>query len=771
MLAPASFRQKNKKEWKMRSFNRTTRLVGILLASSLLFACDGSTGPAGPVGPSGDDGAPGAPGPSGPPGPSTGTAVPYDSADRINVEIKSVAIPAGGGAPTVTLRLSNDLDFGLKDLPTNTVSFTLAQLSPGANGGSSEWQSYVTNGRTDPPDVQASTESASAGAFTDNGDGTYTYTFAQNLTDYPAGPTFDATKTHRLGVEIRTNRVLPVNIPANNAPYDFVPAGGSPTFTRLIVNNATCNACHDNLELHGEARFDVEYCVTCHNPYSIDPDTAAEEWGGTVDMKQMIHKIHAGVNLTYGYEIIGFGGRPHDYSDVVFPQDLRNCQTCHQDSDPTVPQAGNWKEVQNRSSCGSCHDRIDWDGSKNDPELLHPFDIVFVDDSNCVVCHGSDTTAFDGAYRVAEAHRQPNVEAQAQFEFEIVAILDTAIGDNPVVDYRVNNPVTGVPWNLLEDEEWTNCGPARLAVGIAWDTADYHNNGTGVTPGLGISITANACFGALPEDRGDGIFRVTSPTPVPANAGGSLAVTIDGHPGVDIDGSIERIAVPNAVKYAKIGEGTATPRRNVVSIEKCDDCHNQLSMHGNNRTDSIEVCVTCHAPNATDINRRLEPCITDLGTADDSTIDMKVMIHALHAADFTKEPYEACGFRFPSGGTAHTFDFVYPGKLNNCEGCHVENGFYPVDPTAVLGTTVDANDPADVTDDVVVSPNTAVCSSCHVSDLAANHMMQNGGDFNATKDADSNLVSSGSETCQLCHGPGASADTAVMHGVGDFQFN
>jgi len=150
---------------------------------------------------------------------------------------------------------------------------------------------------------------------------------------------------------------------------------------------------------------------------------------------------------------------------------------------------------------------------------------------------------------------------------------------------------------------------------------------------------------------------------------------------------------------------------------------------------------------------------------------MKVMIHALHAADYTKEPYEACGFRFPSGGTAHTFDFVYPGKLNNCEGCHVEDGFYPVDPAEVLGTTVDANDPAIPTDDVVVSPNSAVCSSCHVSSLAANHMMQNGGDFNATKDADSNLVSSGVETCQLCHGPGASADTGEMHGVGEFQFN
>ena len=49
----------------------------------------------------------------------------------------------------------------------------------------------------------------------------------------------------------------------------------------------------------------------------------------------------------------------------------------------------------------------------------------------------------------------------------------------------------------------------------------------------------------------------------------------------------------------------------------------------------------------------------------------------------------------------------------------MEDTFYPVDPGAVLGTTVDAG--ADIIspiDDIVVSPNTAVCSTCHVSDLA-----------------------------------------------------
>ena len=737
----------------------TWNLAALLLSSALLFACSGDTGPAGPAG---GQGTAGPPGPSGPPGPPGSAAVPVESAEKINVSIQSVMVPAGGGAPTVELRLSDDLGFGLSGLPANAMSFTLAQLSPGQNGGSSEWQSYLTRSSGGIPNAQATTESASAGSYADNGDGTYTYTFAQALTAYAGGPAFDAAKTHRLGVEIRTNRYLAENIPANNAPYDFVPAGGAPVETRLIVNNDACNACHDNLEFHGEARFDVEYCVTCHNPYSIDGDTASEPWGGSVDMKVMIHKIHYGVNLANGYRVVGFGGTTHDYSNIVFTQDVRNCQTCHQESNAAVPQASNWRTVQNRASCGTCHDDINWAAGG------HPGGLAFTDDTLCAGCH-NETSGLT-AVHVPVAHRQPNREASERFQFNIVSVTNTGIGESPVVQYSVTDPTNGdAPYDLLNDPEWTACagGASRLAVGIAWDTKDYHNNDSGNSPGLGLSLNAIGCSGGSPTAVGGGVFSVTSPLAVPATAGGSLAVTIDGHPAVDIDGSLQRIAVTNTVAYAPITDATAMPRRNAVAIDKCDDCHSQLSMHGNNRTDNIEVCVTCHAPNVTDVNRRGGQCEIDLGL-DDTSVDMKYMIHAMHASGAIGVPYEVCGF----GNSTHVYEFAYPGKLNNCEGCHLPGGYYPVDPGAVLGTTVDSGaDRTTPTDDVVVSPNTAVCSSCHTSDLAANHMVQNGGDFNATKSADSSLISSGAETCGLCHGEGRSADVAIVHGVGTFESN
>ena len=281
------------------------------------------------------------------------------------------------------------------------------------------------------------------------------------------------------------------------------------------------------------------------------------------------------------------------------------------------------------------------------------------------------------------------------------------------------------------------------------------------------------CFGNQPaQDLGGGVYRVTSPIPIPATASGTVAVTIDGHPAVEVDSVVERVPVTNVIEYVDLAGGDADERRVVVDIAKCDDCHKQLSLHGNNRTDNPQVCVTCHNPNATDARQRGvagTDCAVKLGD-DDSPVDMKYMIHAIHASGEVGVPYEACGF----GNSSHVYDFKYPGHLNNCEGCHVkdEDTFYPVAAGTILGTTIDVGaDPADPSDDVAISPNTAVCSTCHVSDLARQHMLQQGGDFEAGKAADSSLISSGVETCALCHGPGGASDVKEVHGVDGFDFN
>jgi OmcA/MtrC family decaheme c-type cytochrome len=748
----------------MASFiNRSGRIASLILIGFFIAGCEGSDGAAGA------DGAAGPAGPPGPAGPSTGSGVPVDSAENINIAITSIAVPAGGGAPTLAITLTDDLNFGLVGLPAGDIRFTISQLTAGANGGSSEWQSYVTREDGGIPDVQATTERGSAGTFVDNNDGTYVYTFASALTGYPAGPVYDEAKTHRIGIEIRGQAPI-----SSNGIVTFVPAGGDPVTERRIVDNDTCNACHDRLEFHGGPRTDVDYCVTCHNPHSIDGDT-----GNTVDMKALIHNIHVGRD---GYIIIGHGGSVHDYSDVVWTQDIRNCQSCHEENDANTPQASNWRLVQNRASCGTCHYDDGIPDSGNDYAIedgVHPAGLVFTDDTQCVTCHGPDSTIGGGSLQVAEVHRIPEQEASDLFQYNVISIANSAVGQTPSVTFSVTNPQDNdSAYDLGTDPAWTACnGTSRLAVTLAWITDDYINTGTGNTPAQPVSMNPLTACGGTATDNGDGTFTVTSPVPVPAGIVGTLSAGIEGHPWVDIDGDgqagfSERIAVTNAIGYQGIDGANVVERRNAIAIEKCDDCHNQLSIHGNNRTDEPEVCVQCHNPNATDINRRNPPCSDDLGT-DDVPIDFKRMIHRIHASGATGVPYGVCGF----GNSTHVFDVAYPGHINNCEGCHEpteDNPFpyHPVEAGTILGTTISVGaDAASPTDDVVISPNSAVCSSCHVSDLAKLHMEQNGGNFAATKNPDGTLNPADVESCALCHGPGRSADVSEVHGVSDFQFN
>jgi OmcA/MtrC family decaheme c-type cytochrome len=694
------------------------------------------------------------------------------SADKIDVTINGVTVPAGGGAPTVSLTLTNDLGQGLRDLAASDIRFVIAQLTPGANGGSSAWQSYVTRSSAGIPNAQANTETATAGTYVDNGDGTYEYTFAQALTAYPGGPTFDASKTHRVGIEIRTSNSDGESIPANNAPFDFLPTGGAPTFERLIVDNDTCNACHDNLEFHGEARFDVQYCVQCHNPYSIDGDTIAEPWGGSIDMKVLVHKIHYGVNLANGYFVVGFGGSVHDYSDIVFPQDVRNCQTCHEESDQDTPQASNWRMVANRTACGTCHDDIQWANGG------HPGGLTFSDDTQCLDCHGPNATVNGGDVQIARAHEIPEKIAATAFEYQVVSVSNAAPGQMPTASVRVLNPTdpnyatdpASTAYDINDLAGPFQAGSAALRLDIAWNNQDLGN--LDPNDDLARSPTAGAPFPPITIDfksgavnDGSNTFSKAASDAIPTGISGSGTAILEGRPAVDINGSLTTLAVAaEGIPYA-ITDANAQDRRHVVDIDKCNDCHNNLSLHGNNRSGNTEVCSTCHNPNATDIQRRVagSQCDMELGL-DDESIDMKRMIHRIHAGNVG-----ICGYQ----NTAHSYvGIVYPGRLNNCEGCHLANTYYPVDPSQVLATTVDVGaDRSTLTDDVAISPNAAVCSSCHTDSLAAEHMKQNGGDFAAGKDDTGALISSGVETCQLCHGPGRANDVKEAHGVGEFLFN
>ncbi len=275
------------RSWDSHSPYAVGGAAGALL-SLLLAACSGSTGSAGPAGPAGP------PGPTGPTGSTGGTtALDITTATSITGTVTSVAI---SGPPVVKFHLADQNGAPLKGLPAADLGWVIAQLVPGQNGTSSQWNSYIYGTVTpsgcptgvpacdSSPQTQATVENAATGTLVDNGDGTYQYTFKKDITKDPK-VVYSATLTHRVAFEIRGLAQ------ANNAAYSFQPSSGATTgiFSREIVDTATCDTCHAMLSAHGGARVEVQYCVMCHNPGTIDPYS-----GNSLDMKVMVHKIHSG---------------------------------------------------------------------------------------------------------------------------------------------------------------------------------------------------------------------------------------------------------------------------------------------------------------------------------------------------------------------------------------------------------------------------------------------------------------------------------------------
>jgi OmcA/MtrC family decaheme c-type cytochrome len=717
------------------------------------------------------------------------------NAEQITALITGVTVPASG-QPVVQFGLADELDRPLSGLQASQVSFVVARLAPGVDGKSSEWRAYTRRtenpgpvGPGTEPVNQAATESGANGQFVDNGDGTYQYTFAKNITNDADIP-YDATLTHRVGFEIRGLA------PAMNPVYTFQPASGATEgiFLRDIVDNDTCEACHDQLAFHGGARFDTRYCAMCHSPTTFDAQS-----GNTVDLKVMIHRIHRGselpsvqpaslppgetdgeigLGLTYG--IYGFGAELHDFTHIVFPQDHRNCTTCHEETDADTPQASNYRLTVNSAACGACHDATTQTivgGVAQGPAPMpinfatgqgHSAANLAVQDQDCVTCHGPDATINNGNLRTVKVHEIPEKLAAEKFRFAVLAVANTAPGQNPTVTIQVTDPTNGDAPYDIKDPTGPFAG-AGLTVDVGWNTLDFNNRGSGSatapdagTPALPVRI--NFLDPAVVANA-DLSFTATSAIPIPPFMTGSGVAILEGRPRVDAngDGELDNLAVPASGLTFPITDASAVPRRHVVELARCNECHNVLSLHGSNRTDNTELCTTCHNPNNTDAARRAPPCSnlpTDptpgLGT-DDYPIDFKYMIHQIHSANA-----QVCGF----GNSIHDFtDLGFPGHLNNCAGCHAPDSYYPVDGAVIQATTFDANDRTTLEDDRAVSPNASACSACHTSSLARVHMEQNGGDFNAGKTEEGAIVSAGVESCAVCHGPGRVGDVKLMHGV------
>ncbi len=706
--------------------------------------------------------------------------------------ITSVTIPnaaGAGGNPTVVFNVKDSTGAAVSGL--KSFNFTIARLETGGAGGIASWKSIVnkdydltgtvsSGGTTEPSVAPASFPSAPVASCSPTSNaGEYSCVLANDLSqvktlnqDYGVVTVaYDHQSLIRIGLQtgapipgsaasVTTYKSPPWTSPPPaavtvqptppfDATFDFDPAASDTQTTpaadpRQLVRTENCNVCHHNLALHGGRRLSVAYCVTCHNPSSGDPV------GTTVDFKVMVHKLHMGKNLPSvlagGTYVIKSSFGDSDFSDVSFPQDVGNCLACHgaapvltgQTAIPAPLAGDSFKTKPTIATCTSCHDLTSFVDPPAAGFTLHMGGTnagVAYSDSDCARCHTST-----GSEHTAPIELFHAIPAAADFKYSIVSVTSAVPGQNPAVTVKVTNAAGTTAYKLnasggnTADAPWaqTATGNSRLGVDIGWSTTavtaagdtNYTNEGSGQKAGQPVSLDVlkNGVYNSA-----DGSYTVTSTVAIPANAVGVGMVALEGHPA---DGQGNRIAVKNATKTFAITGTATTARRAVVDVNKCNLCHQNLSLHGNNRTSSIETCVICHNANATDVSRRpTDGSATADGKAEES-VDFKKMIHGIHGASFSGAGPVIYGF----GGSVNDFSKAgYPGVLQNCEACH-NAGTYGVSFAFANGTTTSTSgDPLTPAGFLRTTKITATCAACHASAPDRSHIQGNGGAYGVTQ--------------------------------------
>ncbi|GMW02433.1 MAG: hypothetical protein AMXMBFR84_35690 [Candidatus Hydrogenedentota bacterium] len=645
----------------------------------------------------------------------------------MNVVILGVEFPADN-RPVVRFTAKDDKGNNVAKSELTDVRFILAYLTGTADGGPSRYMSYMT--RLDSGATQATYDSAALNGVTQNSDGSFSYRCNTAVT--VAGGNL----THQVGGQFRRQYAATGVEYKANAAISFRPDGQAVTEIRDVVATESCNKCHTRLSLHGDIRREVQLCILCHSPQSTDGQS-----GNSVDMAEMVHKIHQGADLPSviggtPYQIIGFGGAVHDYSEVVFPQDIRNCAVCH----TTSTKAGSADyHLENPSirGCGSCHDRT-WFGLPADmPTGYTLHSIPNVNNSQCKTCHQESFLS------IADSHLTEVQEFGPGLNIEITDLI-VIPGAQAADPSRVQIEFTATDKTNTPIATLNSTTMNSIAANIAWPATDYETNLRET-----VFSSTGSPTGTL-TNLGGGLYRYLFSATVPTNTGITYAIGMEARRNysVPLDGGgtttlRQGIADPSVLYFAIDGTTTkAAPeaRRQPVDPQACNACHNEIRFHGDQRT-GVEYCVFCHNPNGTDDSRRPD------GNNPPVTINFKDMIHKIHSGEELDQGYTVWGF-------SSAVDFshvVFPGLRQQCTMCHAEGTFGVPTPEGTLSTLVTQANPSAVISEVL--PASAACTSCHDDFASVLHAALNS-DY--TNDA---------ESCQVCHGEGKEFDVEKVHAL------
>jgi OmcA/MtrC family decaheme c-type cytochrome len=436
----------------------------------------------------------------------------------------------------------------------------------------------------------------------------------------------------------------------------------------------------------------------CHTPQTVNPDTQL-----TQDMKVLIHKIHMGSSLPSvkagtPYRI-WHRGAWSDFSSVVFPQDVRNCTTCHASG---AAQADAWKTNPSAAVCGSCHDDVNFATGVNHVNLPQP------DDNQCKSCHTS-VASLDFDASIPGAHLIPAKSTSLPgIVTKVIKVENATPGNAPTVTFSVVNNA-GKPVDISK--------LTQIRVVLGGPNTDYQTGPGAIRASEDPSKTAGT----------NGVYAYTMTNKIPAGAVGSFTVSIQARNTVTLlPGTKKETTATDAAKpveyYFSIDKSPMVARRQVVATEKCASCHVDLSfVHGGTRA-ATQECTICHNPSLSD------------GTSGQS-VNLSVQIHSIHRGESLANPYIL--------GTTNYQEVRFPGDLRDCTTCHLD-GTYRVEN---VGAKAMVASPGGFTK--TTPPISAACQGCHDDVATASHALAN--------------TTVLGESCATCHGASAEFSVDRVH--------
>jgi hypothetical protein len=574
---------------------------------------------------------------------------------------------------------------------------------------------------------------------------------------------------------------------SDNVVHNFIPSGNGEPMPRDIVPTATCNNCHNPIAEHGENYREVQLCTQCHNPELFN-----EEVNLSYDFGPAIHRVHSSNEpevgtVHYPTELNDCqvchtpGGPTADRPLAASPNPITSCGSglgmttlawsadgnveirldsadgklfaqggpegsketgnwvrdgmdfflldrasgatlqqqnvdltiygcagnapyTYGNADGTVGEAHTaWMARPSRDDCGGCHAYIDWETGEGHPGGPQ------ADDEFCSFCHEADSgEEFDAS--VAGAHTVPLASVVLQGVFvDIKEVTNTGPGQSPTVLFSLTTKNGNLNPATLD----------RLLFALSGPNEDFD-----------FYVQENVVGSLFPIGSD---WSYTFDAKVPMDAVGSYSVSFEGRVTTVVNEEDERDSAENAVVAVAVTDAEPVAYRQIVDDAKCEACHSNLTLHGDNRKNATAYCQTCHRSDVTDERRRVEGIPT--------SVHFKYMVHKIHrGAELENLPYIIYGY----GNRPHDYsDVHYPGDLRDCGVCHVDGSYNIPLPAGRLPT----HDPAAYITDM--GPETATCLSCHDSLSAASHAAAN--------------TSVIGESCSICHGEGSTYSVERVH--------